>query len=129
MAPIKALLEQALRDGARRDVVYLFGARTQHDLYCLDEMAALERRWPADFRFVPVLSEESPTSDWEGRRGLVTEYLTESALEVASRHIYMCGPTPMLDAALGILAELGVAHDHIHFDKFLDRSHTAVLAG
>ena len=34
-----------------------------------------------------------------------------------------------VEGALGILAELGVAKDHIHFDKFLDRSHTAVLAG
>ncbi|HYW92880.1 MAG TPA: 2Fe-2S iron-sulfur cluster binding domain-containing protein [Gammaproteobacteria bacterium] len=129
MAPIKALLEQALRDRVQRDVVCLFGARTQRDLYCLDEMAVLERRWRGDFRFEPVLSEEPPGSDWEGRRGLVTEHLTEPALEVETRHAYMCGPPPMLDAALGILAELGVAKDHIHFDKFLDRSHTAVLAG
>ncbi len=128
MAPIKAMLEQALRDGVRRDVVYLFGARTRADLYCTEEIAALARRWPAPFRFFPVLSEEPAESGWEGRRGLVTEHLTDPGLGLTQRHAYMCGPPPMLDAALGILAELGVPHEHIHYDKFLDRSHTAVLA-
>lgn len=129
MAPIKALLEQALRDGVCRDVVYLFGARTQRDLYSVEEMNALARAWPTGFRFVPVLSEEPANSGWSGRRGMVTEHLNDVAFNVPTRHAYMCGPPPMLDAALGILARLGVPQQRIHFDKFLDRSHPCTRDG
>lgn len=122
MAPLKALLEQALKEGVRRDVVYLFGARTQRDLYCLDEIAGLAEAWPAGFRFLPVLSEEPVDSDWRGLRGLVTDHLADAELGVAGRHAYLCGPPPMLDAAIETLRRLGVAERDIHFDKFLDRS-------
>ena len=41
MSAIKAVLEQAAIDKVERDALYLFGARTQEDLYCLDEMQEL----------------------------------------------------------------------------------------
>lgn len=125
MAPVKALLEQALRDSVRRDVLYLFGARSQRDLYCLDEMTRLAEAWPAKFEFVPILSEEPADSDWQGRRGFVTDHLGDEELAVTGRHAYMCGPPPMLDAAIQALAKFGIADGDIHFDKFLDRSHRA----
>jgi len=125
MAPLKALLKQAGKDRVRRDVVYLFGARTQRDLYCLDDMSRLAETWPAGFRFIPVLSEEPADSGWSGRRGLVTDHLDDAGLAVADREAYLCGPPPMLDAAIEALRGLGVAERDIHFDKFLDRSDRA----
>ncbi|MDY6941422.1 MAG: 2Fe-2S iron-sulfur cluster-binding protein [Pseudomonadota bacterium] len=126
MAPLKALLEQAVADGASRDCTYLFGARTQKDLYCLDEMTQIQSQWKGQFKFVPVLSEEPEDSDWQGRRGLVTDLLTEIP-NLSASHAYMCGPPPMLDAALAVLEQSGVSEDHIHFDKFLDKSHLAKI--
>lgn len=123
MAPLKALLEQALEDRVQRDVLYLFGARSQRDLYCLEEMERFAEAWPASFQFIPVLSEEPENSGWQGRRGLVTEHLAE--FDLAGRHAYMCGPPPMLDAAMECLKTAGLSASNIHFDKFLDRSHVA----
>jgi len=37
----------------------------------------------------------------------------------------MCGPPPMLDAATAVLKKAGVSADHIHSDKFLDKSYLA----
>ncbi|MGB5234175.1 MAG: hypothetical protein WBN85_03215, partial [Candidatus Macondimonas sp.] len=45
--------------------------------------------------------------------------------DLATCHAYMCGPPPMLDAAIEVLKQAGISHDHIHFDKFLDKSHLA----
>src|SRR5690606_27670911 len=78
MAPLKALLEQARFDQVGRDVTYLFGARTQKDLYAVAEMAQLARRWLTRLRFIPVLSEEPAESGWTGLRGMVTEHLGEA---------------------------------------------------
>ncbi|MDY6957320.1 MAG: 2Fe-2S iron-sulfur cluster binding domain-containing protein [Pseudomonadota bacterium] len=125
MAPIKALLEQALVDGVQRDCTYLFGARSQKDLYCQDDMDRIAAQWKGRFRYIPILSEEPEDSDWTGPRGLVTEFLTREVPELATCHAYMCGPPPMLDAAIEVLKGAGIPGEHIHFDKFLDKSHLA----
>jgi propane monooxygenase reductase subunit len=33
-------------------------------------------------------------------------------------HAYLCGPPPMVEAAMPLLAELGVPEKHIYYDKF-----------
>ncbi|MCB1325199.1 MAG: 2Fe-2S iron-sulfur cluster binding domain-containing protein [Leptospiraceae bacterium] len=127
MAPIKALLEQAARDGVSRPVTYLFGARTKRDLYCLEEMQELTRCWAAKFRFLPVLSEEPEDSDWTGLRGLVTDQLREQCPEAGSSDAYLCGPPGMIDAAIDVLRELGLPVERIRFDRFTDARNLAAL--
>lgn len=127
MAPVKALLESAHNADTKRDVLFLFGARTQKDLYCLDAMDNLKASWKGGFEFVPVLSEEPDGSGWEGARGLVTDYLQETYIDtgmisMADSQGYLCGPPPMIDAAVSLLGAAGMAKEDIHFDKFLDAS-------
>lgn len=122
MSAIKAILEQALADECPRDVVYLFGARTQADLYCIEDMQALSSEWNSgrSMRFVPVLSEEPQDSDWSGLRGLVTEHIAAQLQDWSAAQAYLCGPPGMIDAAVDILKQQGVSEGDIHFDKFLD---------
>jgi CDP-4-dehydro-6-deoxyglucose reductase len=125
MSSILALLEHANNNHCRREAVYLFGARSQRDLYCLDELRALETSWNASggsLRFLPVLSEEPEDSDWTGLRGMVTDQITAQSLDWANTQAYLCGPPPMIDAAIDVLNRQGVGREHIHFDKFLDAS-------
>lgn len=125
MSSIMALLEHAANNGCQRDAVYLFGARTQKDLYCLDELKALETAWAASggkLQFLPVLSEEPEDSDWQGLRGMVTEQVAAQSLDWGNAQGYLCGPPPMIDAAIEVLKQQGVGKDDIHFDKFLDAS-------
>jgi NAD(P)H-flavin reductase/ferredoxin len=125
MAPLKALLEQAAADGVARDVKYFFGARRQEDLYCLDEIKAVEAKWKGSFEFIPVLSGEPEDSDWTGPRGFVSEHVrTVLGDRIKDYHVYMCGPPPMLDSAEHIVLAAGVAPANVHADKFYDRSHT-----
>lgn len=123
LAPVKALLEQIATNGFERDVVFLFGARTQADLYCVEEMRELERRSEGRFRFLPALSAEPEDSDWEGARGNITDLIAKEIPEVERHQAYLCGPPPMIDAALEVLEEVGMKNEHIYYDKFLDASH------
>lgn len=122
MAPIKAILERAAQQKINRPVIYLFGARQQRDLYCIKEMQALGEQWPNTFRFIPILSEEAEGSDWSGKRGLVTDYVSNHAVgfPLADCHAYLCGPPIMIDAALLVLEKNKVPVERIHYDKFLD---------
>lgn len=133
MAPILSLLEQGLLDGVKRDVTYFYGCRSQRDLYSVEAMNRLAADWSGKFRFEPVLSEEPPGTDWQGRRGLVTQFLRNegenqvkqpAGKKLSDHEAYLCGPPGMIDAAFQILVDYGVDPNKIFFDKFVDKRHT-----
>lgn len=122
LAPIRAMLEEHFASGGHRAIRFFYGARSGAELYCLQEMA----EWADahdDFAFIPVL--EDPTgSPVMAQAGRVTDALT---LELGtfqsgkgeSSEAFLCGPPAMIDAAIEILVEAGVAQADIHFDKFV----------
>jgi propane monooxygenase reductase subunit len=122
MAPILALLRQMADSGNERSVVFYYGARTEADLFHHQELADLANRLPK-LRFVPCLSEAWP-ADWTdretggGETGLVTAVLERRESDLAGSDFYLCGPPPMIDAALSMLESAGVAKEQVFFDKF-----------
>lgn len=123
LAPIMSLLQQMQAENLHRDILFLFGARAQRDLYCLEEIHGFAHALPGDFQFLPVLSEEPQDSPWAGARGLVTEHLTDTQVpNLKQRVAYLCGPPKMIDAAIEIIGANGIPGNRIHYDKFLDAS-------
>lgn len=123
LAPIVSVLEGAIRDAqpiTRRPVELLMGARTQADLYYLEEIQFLQAQWQADFIFKPVLSEEPSDSGWDGLIGFVTDHLDQGNCQGSEG--YLCGPPGMIDAAITKMNQFGIKSEHIFFDKFLDQS-------
>lgn len=125
LAPLLSLLHDARKSRLRRPCIMLFGARTQQDLYALDQIEEIRASWQGEFTFHPVLSHEPEDSDWTGRRGFVTTLLPElvSSETAASAQGYLCGPPPMIDAALTSLHQLGLDLSSIYYDKFTDARH------
>ena len=124
LAPILAILQEALSAGVSRSVTLLFGAREARDLYALEEIASIARQWRGAFRFVPVLSAAGEEATWTGERGLVTEKIPV-LLEPGS-HALLCGPPAMIDSAVAVLREQGVRRDYIHFDRFTTQADVAM---
>jgi propane monooxygenase reductase subunit len=117
MAPIVSLLRSMAEKGTTRAATFYYGARTQDDLFALDELERLCGELP-ELRFVPALSEAGEDDGWEGEAGLITDVVDrlESGLEDVDA--YLCGPPPMVDAAIVLLERRGVPESHIYFDKF-----------
>jgi NAD(P)H-flavin reductase/ferredoxin len=126
LAPILALLEEAVAAGVTRSVTLLFGAREARDLYALDQIEAIAKAWRGNFRFVPVLSAASEDASWTGARGLVTQKIPE--LLEAGAHGYLCGPPAMIDGAIELLRREGVSREHIHADRFTTQADAAAAA-
>ncbi len=122
MAPIKALLEHMLSEGMSQQVTYLFGARTQKDLYCLEEMQEIVKLSKGQFTFIPVLSQEPEDSDWTGLRGYAIDHIQFTEDFATNTHAYLCGPPPMIDSAIEMFNAKGLLNEHIFYDKFLDAS-------
>ena len=126
LAPILAILREAAATGVARSATLVFGARAQRDLYALDELDAIARQWRGSFRFVPVLSDAVEDATWTGARGLVSEHLP--ALLEPDAHAYLCGPAPMIDAAIERLTSAGVPRAQVHFDKFTTLADAEAIA-
>jgi propane monooxygenase reductase subunit len=56
--------------------------------------------------------------DWDGRNGLITDVVQQSEKSMEGMDAYVCGPPPMVDAAIATLTALGVDEHNIYYDKF-----------
>jgi propane monooxygenase reductase subunit len=117
LAPILALLRTLAERGIQRKATFFYGARTRSDLCFEAELRGLEDRLP-NFRYLPALSEPAEDDVWDGETGLITDVLKRHASDLTGAHAYVCGPPPMVEAALPLLAALGVEEKRIYYDKF-----------
>ncbi len=97
-APIKALIEAALRKGIPRPMTLYWGARRPKDLY----LDALPERWAAEhsgFKYVPVISDALAEDRWDGRTGFVHRAVMEDLSDLSGHQVYACGVPIMVDSA------------------------------
>ena len=121
MAPMLGLLRSMAERGVERKVTFYYGARTERDLSFADELAGLSAKL-TDFTYVPALSEPFEGDGWAGETGLITEVLTRRETDLKGVDAYVCGPPPMVDAAIATLTSLGVSENNIFSDKFTPTS-------
>lgn len=126
MAPILSLLRHLNETGSTRPVRFYYGARTAEDLFYIDEILTLGGGL-RDFQFVACLSESLPSQGVAGtgmpaglvpEAGNVTDVVQRREAELARCEVYLCGPPPMVDAALAFLERQGVPNDQVFHDSF-----------
>src|SRR4051794_29322491 len=121
VAPVPFPLGPLAEAGVERPATFYYGARTATDLFHLEEIAAMGGGLPG-FTFVPALSEDGDDG-WAGETGLITDVVERMEDDLAEVDAYLCGPPPMVDAAIAMLERLGVPESHIYFDKFTTTEH------
>ncbi len=96
-APIKSIVEHALRQGMKRPMVLYWGCRVRADLY-LNELA---EHWAREgkLRYVPVLSDAPITDNWSGRTGLVHRAVMQDFPDLSAHQVYACGAPIMVESA------------------------------
>lgn len=117
MAPVLGLLRAMADGGVERRATFYYGARAERDLCFEKEIAALAPRL-TDFRFVPALSEPDGGTGWAGETGLITDVVRAHETDLKGVDAYVCGPPPMVDAAIATLTQLGVSEQNIFYDRF-----------
>jgi propane monooxygenase reductase subunit len=117
MAPILCLLRTLAERGSTRKATYYYGARTKRDLCFEKDLRALEESLP-NFRFVPALSEPEEGDAWDGEVGMITEVVKRHETDLRAADSYVCGPPPMVEAAMEVLTALGAPEKNIYYDKF-----------
>jgi ferredoxin-NADP reductase len=116
IAPILAMLRTLADRGDRRPLILFYGNRVWERAAFREELEQLQQR--LDLKVVHVLQE--PPADWTGECGFVTEDVLMRHLPV-TRHrfeYFLCGPTPMTQAAERALGALGVPAARVHSEIF-----------
>ena len=125
MAPFKSIFKHMIETGEinDRDVWYFFGAVKARDMYYIDWLRELEKKYER-FHFIPALSDPDPGDKWDGETGLITEVLDSylktkiKSANTKDREGYLCGSPGMLDACIEVMKSNDMSEEHIFFDKF-----------
>jgi ferredoxin-NADP reductase len=100
------------------DIQFLHFARSPDDLIFAHELQLIERGLPG-FHCQFVCSQAAEESGWTGPTGRISpELLTKLVPDLKSRSVYLCGPVPFMDAARGMLEQLGFDMTRFHQEVF-----------
>jgi predicted ferric reductase len=110
IAPIRALLEDV--DRPPGDVAILYRARRREDAVLLDELAGLARDRGHPL-FVSYSRGANPSPD-----PLRLDVLRRAIPDIATRSVFVCGPTAMITAARASLHAAGVPRSRIVYERF-----------
>lgn len=122
IVPLMAMLRHraaAGSEGARRTpAVLLYSSRSYEQIIY---RAELERLAGASdgLQVIHTLTRSAP-ADWAGRRGRIDRALLAAAAPSPAErpHIYICGPTPLVESAANLLVELGHDPARIRTERF-----------
>lgn len=124
-APVKSMIEYALRKKIARPMTLYWGGRTRDDLYQFEDA----QKWAAQhphFKFVPVLSDATPACNWHGRTGFVHRAVMEDYPDLSGHQVYACGAPMMVESAkCDFVAQCNLPPDEVFADSFLTESDRA----
>ncbi|HEX6054841.1 MAG TPA: 2Fe-2S iron-sulfur cluster-binding protein [Intrasporangium sp.] len=130
LAPIKSMIRHSLENEAYEGHLTLYqGGRSREWLYDVEEFRRLEAEYPEQFTYRPCLSEETaeevgPDAAAYGY-GLVTDVIAADHTSLSGGAGYLCGPPPMVEAALKTLMSKRLFPRDIYREDFFDESDKA----
>ena len=118
IVPLMSMLRHRARSGPKPPARLLYSSRTWDLIVYRDELEQLARD-DADLVVVRTLTREVRPS-WRERSGRVdAAMLRELAFAPATQpHVYVCGPTPFVEAVADHLVALGHAAERIKTERF-----------
>ncbi|KGK41346.1 phenol hydroxylase [Nitrincola sp. A-D6] len=115
----QSMILDLLEQGDTRQIYLFQGARNLSELYNRERLEALTRTH-ANFHYIPALNEPTEADGWTGFAGFVHEAAKDFFDGRFNGHkAYLCGPPPMIDAAISTLMLGRVFEADIHMEKFL----------
>jgi ferredoxin-NADP reductase len=116
VVPLMAMIRERAAAGSDVDMRLLYSSRSWDDVIYGDE---LERLAGGGLTVTHTLTRSQPDG-WSGyARRVDAEMLTEVGPASAERpHVYVCGPTPFVEAVAAALVELGHEPQRIKTERF-----------
>ncbi|WP_172148008.1 NADH:ubiquinone reductase (Na(+)-transporting) subunit F [Pseudomonas tumuqii] len=115
----QSMILDLLEQGDSRQITLFQGARNVAELYNRELFEGLAREH-GNFTYVPALSQATDDPDWQGFKGFVHDAAKAHFDGRFSGHkAYLCGPPPMIDAAISTLMQGRLFERDIFMERFL----------
>ncbi|MDA7087475.1 phenol 2-monooxygenase domain-containing protein [Pseudomonas sp. SA3-5] len=115
----QSMILDLLEQGDSRQITLFQGARNVAELYNRELFEGLAREH-RNFTYVPALSQASDDPTWQGFKGFVHDAAKAHFDGRFSGHkAYLCGPPPMIDAAISTLMQGRLFERDIFMERFL----------
>lgn len=115
----QAMILDMLEEGDTRQIYLFQGARNVAELYNRELFETLDREHE-NFHYIPALNEPQDEDCWDGFKGFVHEAAAKYFDNRFSGHkAYLCGPPPMIDAAITTLMQGRLFERDIHMERFV----------
>jgi ring-1,2-phenylacetyl-CoA epoxidase subunit PaaE len=121
ITPVLSIASSVLAAQKSSFVTLVYGNRRSDSVMFADEIADLKDAYPARICVVHVLSREPQEVDlFNGRLdpGKLRSLLPAVTDVGTVGHWWLCGPFGLVEGAIGVLSELGVARSRIHRELF-----------
>jgi len=116
-APLKAMIENLLEQGDRREIHLYWGTRTSEEMY-MDELPS---SWAAEYEHIHyhrAISEPASPAIADCFEGFVHEAVIADFPELSDFDVYMSGPPAMIDAARQAFVQCGIDEQRLFYDSF-----------
>ncbi|OYD23705.1 NADH:ubiquinone reductase (Na(+)-transporting) subunit F [Oceanimonas baumannii] len=114
----QSMILDMLAEGDNRPIYLFQGARNVAELYNRELFEQLAAKHD-NFHYIPALNAPLPEDDWQGFSGFVHEAVADYFQErCAGNKAYLCGPPPMIDAAITTLMHSRLFERDIHMERF-----------
>ena len=118
ITPLMSMLRYMRDTQAEREVLLLYGNRTEADIVFREEIAAIEAGGHPKLTVVDVL--QQPGNAWTGERGFIDRDKLQRMCGpgLAEKAYYICGPEGMMTNVVRTLRELGVPKARLRTERF-----------
>jgi NAD(P)H-flavin reductase len=115
IAPIRAILRQALMVGQPGSMKLLYSAKTRDDFAYLPELGEMARDNGLDLRL--YVTRQAP-AEWHGERGRIGYAQLAPLVDDPETLCFVCGPAAMVADVPRMLAELGIDKSRIKVEEW-----------
>jgi CDP-4-dehydro-6-deoxyglucose reductase len=120
IAPLRAMIDHALRHHATARLSLLYSVRRSDEFAFLDELRGHERS--GRLQLHPTVTREDGQDRWSGGRGRIGRTHFESVLHAPAETLcFVCGPALMVTDAVATLRQLGVPEGQIRTEGWAAR--------
>ncbi|BAW21420.1 phenol hydroxylase P5 protein [Pseudomonas putida] len=114
----QSMILDLLAQGDTRRITLFQGARNRAELYNCELFEELAARHP-NFSYVPALNQANDDPEWQGFKGFVHDAAKAHFDGRFGGHkAYLCGPPPMIDAAITTLMQGRLFERDIFMERF-----------
>ena len=116
IAPLRAMIDHALRRHAELKTSLLYSARRGDEFAFIEELRQYESERRLELH--PTVTRDD-SANWAGGRGRIGRTHFEAVLhEPAATLCFVCGPAPLVSESVSTLQDLGVPAEHIRTEQW-----------